>query len=126
MGHVSHLSTVTAPLAGTGVTSVAERQPEVVLEIDECLLDWPGRTTTDVTVAMLSEGLRSAPQRNTETLAERPARLSQAEFPVFAESSADDGHCRHVEAVFAADIEEILPVRLLGPVSMDVEADGRQ
>ena len=100
---------------------VAERQPEVVLEIDQCLLDWPGPTTTDVAVAMLTDGLRSAPQRNAETLAERPARLSQAEFPVFPESSAEDEDCPHVETVFAAEMEEILPVRLLGPVHMDAE-----
>ena len=122
----SRLPMVTAPVEWTGVTSVAERQPESVLEIDQCLLDWPGPTATDVTVAMLSDGLRSAPQRNTETLAERTARLSSAEFPVFPESSADDDGCPHVETVFAAEMEEILPLRLLGPVQMDTVPDEGQ
>ncbi|MBN80382.1 MAG: hypothetical protein CMJ70_09590 [Planctomycetaceae bacterium] len=120
MGRSSHLPTVIGPEEEMAAR-VAERQPEVVLEIDQCLLDWPGPTTTDVAVAMLTDGLRSAPQRNAETLAERPARLSQAEFPVFPESSAEDEDCPHVETVFAAEMEEILPVRLLGPVHMDAE-----
>lgn len=113
-----HLPTVTSRLASAEITTGAGHQSEVVLEIDQCLLDWTGPTTTEATVASLFEGVGPTPQGTRETPVEQPARLTPAGYPVSAKTSVDEVGCSHVEQVFAADIEDIVPLRLLSSVRM--------
>ena len=113
MGQASHLPTVTVSVTEQG--DVGGRRAEQLLEIDRCLLDWPGPTTRAATVARLLERA-PVPHRKADTSASLAVRGGS---PVAEGISADEAACRHADTVFAADIEEIVPLRLLGLVELD-------
>ncbi|MEE3370848.1 MAG: Ig-like domain-containing protein [Planctomycetota bacterium] len=119
VGLVSHLPTVTAATAEPG--DVGGRPAEQLLEIDRCLLDWPGPTTREARVARLLESA-PVPQGKADTPVSLPV---SGEFPVSERISADEATCRHADTVFAADIEEILPLRLLSSTEIDAQASER-
>ena len=137
LGRGSDLATVDGLLEVHSSTAVGGFQSEVAgvsnrrtdgqaLEVDRCLADWFGSLPPEVVIEPRFEATASSLQGEAGTAFGHHAPVSHEPHATVANALAEEADCGQIETVFADEIEELLPLRLVVPTGADWQTDDRQ